>query len=207
MPPLPCHRYLIYKIFLSKYITVKLKRNKFSKMCIFWKTKFLCGCIIDEFWYPCSTLRPDPATEKLRFHTRNHPNCKMRSLQELTECILLCELCLGKLHARVRKDADIRKTLASKDTFPLAEQLGMLILLENDEIEQWKVFGKWGRTRSDFRWEELEEMVTVVEKRVGRRRAKLRNGRNAWKYEAYYTQEEAKREADAEAAEGEVEKS
>lgn len=31
--------------------------------------------------------------------------------------------------------------LQSAETFPLAEPLGVLVALENDEYEQWKAFG------------------------------------------------------------------
>ncbi|KAL4910247.1 hypothetical protein BDW74DRAFT_144717 [Aspergillus multicolor] len=138
-------------------------------MCIIWETKFLCGCIIDEWWFACTNLRHDISNTGLRFLARSHVNCKAREIQRWRECLLLCELCLGKLHARVRKDADIRKTLASKETFPLAEQLGMLIVLENDALVQRGIFGKGKWRRMNMEIDKLEGLVTDVEKRVGYR--------------------------------------
>ncbi|KAL4978613.1 hypothetical protein BDW66DRAFT_164684 [Aspergillus desertorum] len=171
-------------------------------MCVFWTTKYLCSCIYDEFYYPCTwTSRnpernPDPTLRRAK-----HPqNCHTRDVEEMIDCLILCELCLEKLHDRVRKDRDIKKTLASKDTFPLAEQLGMLILLENDEIEQRRIFGKEGYMYMIAGIEELEEVGRGVEMGIGVRRARKRNGRNAWKRGIYYTQEEAEKRELAAAA-------
>ncbi|KAL4820054.1 hypothetical protein BDW67DRAFT_181143 [Aspergillus spinulosporus] len=164
-------------------------------MCIFWITKYLCYCLYDEFYYPCNwasrnpETNPDPALRR----ARNPQNCCVCSIEEIIDCLVLCELCLEKLHDRVRQDCDIKKTLARKNTSPLVKQLAMLILLENDIVEQWKVFGKEGYMYMTVEIEELERRERVAEMEIGVRRARKGNGRNAWKRATHYTQEETEK--------------
>ncbi|KAL4744682.1 hypothetical protein BDW72DRAFT_199361 [Aspergillus terricola var. indicus] len=164
-------------------------------MCVFWTTKYLCSCIYDEFYYPCTwashnpETNPDPALRRAKYPQK----CHVRSIEEIVDCLVLCELCFEKLHDRVRKDRDIKKTLARKNTFPLVEQLGMLILLENNKIEQWKIFGKEGYMYMTVGIEELERVERGAETGIGIRRARKGNGRNAWKRATHYTQEETEK--------------
>ncbi|KAL4917221.1 hypothetical protein BDW62DRAFT_202035 [Aspergillus aurantiobrunneus] len=104
-------------------------------MCVFWTVKYLCNCIYDEWYFPCdwyglALLPREPKTW-----------CYLRHMQETTDVLTLCEECFAMLDSQVRKHG-VKKVLQSAETFPLAEQLGMLIVLENDEGEQWKAFRK-----------------------------------------------------------------
>ncbi|KAL4785531.1 hypothetical protein BJX76DRAFT_356082 [Aspergillus varians] len=104
-------------------------------MCLYWTVKYFCGCIYDEWYSPCDGEGHGP-------NARKQDNwCYNRNIQETTDVLTLCEPCYAELDARVRKDG-LKKVLQSSKSFPLAEQLGMLIVLENDESEQWKVFRK-----------------------------------------------------------------
>lgn len=104
-------------------------------MCLFWTVKYVCGCIYDEWYRPCQSN--DNANQARQQKTW----CYQRNIQEITDVLTLCEACYAKVDARVRKDG-LKKVLQSVETFPLAEPLGMLIALENDEREQWKAFGR-----------------------------------------------------------------
>ncbi|CBF70094.1 predicted protein [Aspergillus nidulans FGSC A4] len=173
-------------------------------MCLFWITKYLCSCLYDEFYYPCSwasrnpETNPDPALRRASYPQ----NCHVRSVEEIIDCSVLCELCFEKLHDWVRKDCDIKKTLARNGTSPLVEQLGMLILLENEKLEQWKIFGKDSYRYMTVGIEELEKAERGVEMGIGVRRARKGNGRDAWKRATHYTQEETEKRELAASATG-----
>lgn len=103
-------------------------------MCISFTVKYLCSCIYEEWYSACVVYGDDMRPRPPRTW------CYLRHIKETIDPFTLCETCLAKLEARVRRDG-LRKTLQSAETFPLAAQLGMLIVLENDEELQKKYFG------------------------------------------------------------------
>ncbi|KAL4807352.1 hypothetical protein BDV18DRAFT_159573 [Aspergillus unguis] len=147
-------------------------------MCIIFTTTYLCSCVYDEWHFPCvvfEDLRPRPPGTW----------CYLRHMKETVDIFSLCELCLPKLEARVRRDG-IKKTLASRETFPLAEKLGMLIVLENDERLQRKYFGRREKALIyDREWWVPVTDGAISRERLKEKRPKRRNGQNAWKYEAW----------------------
>ncbi|KAL2848844.1 hypothetical protein BJY01DRAFT_246221 [Aspergillus pseudoustus] len=139
-------------------------------MCTFYTVKYLCNCIYDEWILPCYFTRgpsillrrpnntqpdsqasscsssppstPDSPTESSpNTLNQNKQPCYHARIVETYDVLTLCEGCFAQLDAQVRAHG-VKAVLAAPERFPLAEKLGMLIVIENDELEQWRVFRK-----------------------------------------------------------------
>jgi hypothetical protein len=71
-------------------------------------------------------------TKKACYHTH---------IVETYDVLTLCEVCFAQLDKQIRTHG-VKALLASPERFPLAEKLGMLIVVENDAMEQWRLFRK-----------------------------------------------------------------
>ncbi|KAL3467243.1 hypothetical protein BJX64DRAFT_283965 [Aspergillus heterothallicus] len=83
---------------------------------------------------------PSPPSKTLPKSTQNQP-CYHTRIIETYDVLTLCEVCFSHLDTQIRQHG-VKAVLASPERFPLAEKLGMLIVIENDALEQWRVFRK-----------------------------------------------------------------
>ncbi|PTU18574.1 hypothetical protein P175DRAFT_0534316 [Aspergillus ochraceoroseus IBT 24754] len=111
-------------------------------MCIHYTCKFLCGCIWDEWRFPCENP---------------HAWCTYRDIIQTDDPLTACEDCWARIETRVRRYG-LRNVLRSgeEEAFPLGRALGMLVVLLYDENEQWRLFRNGERVF--FRDRELDTM-------------------------------------------------
>ncbi|KAJ0417750.1 hypothetical protein BJY00DRAFT_315542 [Aspergillus carlsbadensis] len=138
-----------------------------TEMCTFYTVKYLCNCIYDEWLLPCFFTRgpsillrhpisepqspPDPHPPATHPESKpSHPEptphltkrtCYHTRIIETYDVLTLCEICFSKLDKQIRTHG-VKTLLASPGRFPLAEKLGMLIVVENDAMAQWRLFRK-----------------------------------------------------------------
>ncbi|KAL2803009.1 hypothetical protein BJX63DRAFT_89519 [Aspergillus granulosus] len=122
-------------------------------MCTFYIVKYLCDCIYDEWILPCffsrgpSILlrRPNTQSDSLPrsnpLPKQNSQPCYHTRIIETYDVLTLCEVCFSQLDSQIRTYG-VTPVLASPERFPLAEKLGMLVVVENDALEQWRLFRK-----------------------------------------------------------------
>ncbi|KAL2842453.1 hypothetical protein BJX68DRAFT_270630 [Aspergillus pseudodeflectus] len=82
----------------------------------------------------------NPCFPKPKPHPTKKP-CYHTHIIETYDVLTLCEVCLTQLDKQIRAHG-VKTVLASPERFPLAEKLGMLIVVENDALEQWRLFRK-----------------------------------------------------------------
>ncbi|KAL2872627.1 uncharacterized protein BJX67DRAFT_376426 [Aspergillus lucknowensis] len=168
-------------------------------MCTFYTVKYLCNCIYDEWRLPCfftrgpqiltipsqSTPASSPAVKPTK------PRCYHTRIIEIYDVLTLCEVCYMQLDAQIQTHG-VKTLLAAPERFPLAEKLGMLIVVGNDEDEQWRVFRRGEQVfilEREVKMERLEGVGRAVQvkgsDKGGRvRRPRRRNEMRGWKYEA-----------------------
>ncbi|KAL3477373.1 hypothetical protein BJX99DRAFT_257623 [Aspergillus californicus] len=163
-------------------------------MCYFWQTQYLCACIHDHSYIPCTLYTHQKATpqEKRLGKTRN-PNipCHTYEIEVVHDWLTFCEDCYGDLETQIRRDG-LKKTL---ETAPLRAELGVVLFLMFDEEERKRIFAKSlasgeGEVLLTWEWIQFDKgenlrMVRPVEvpdseRRVGRSRKGA--GEAAWKY-------------------------
>ncbi|KAL5335928.1 hypothetical protein BJX70DRAFT_401121 [Aspergillus crustosus] len=138
-------------------------------MCIYYTTKYLCSCIYDEWFYPCKPTLTITLTTNLNLNPDPNPTprapgflCPTRELVSVHDVLTLCEPCFATLHTKIKKQG-IRDVLDSGRG--LGKQLGMLIVLENDEKEQWRAFRRGRQVLFRERWSSVEACQAVVKGR------------------------------------------
>ncbi|KAL2832855.1 hypothetical protein BDW59DRAFT_157002 [Aspergillus cavernicola] len=150
-------------------------------MCHFWQAKYLCACIHDEWYTECKYLHhakhPDYPTPGTR--------CIRRQIFIYHDIFSFCEECYGELDRRIKRDG-VKNVLTSGDTYPVADKLGMLIVLIGDRWERWKVFRRRREGDGWFGWDTYRECGGVVlpltKMDLRNKTKKAEEGQAAWKY-------------------------